>query len=144
MTQRGAVKSAMGNFLGRFTSRYMQWDGYWLFGFLPRSVGRVDWDLLGEPPWPVEPLGYAQALAITEFRDRIAAVDAADLVTDAWLTVQRQPATTVVEINGHRREADVVLLTARVRCANGRAFSRTAEIAVAPHDPSIELRSAHA
>ena len=48
MTSRRVIPGVLHNFLGTFTSRYSDFDGYWVFGFLIESMDRVRIDLLSE------------------------------------------------------------------------------------------------
>jgi hypothetical protein len=44
---RRIIKSVLHNFLGTYTSRYSDFNGYWLFGFLVGDISQVAVDLLG-------------------------------------------------------------------------------------------------
>ena len=46
MAKRRAIRGVLGNFLGTFTSRYSDYDGYWLFGFLVADLKDLRIDLL--------------------------------------------------------------------------------------------------
>ena len=46
MTTRKAIKSVLDNFLGTYISRYSDYDGYWLFGFLVKESPHLKINLL--------------------------------------------------------------------------------------------------
>jgi hypothetical protein len=48
MKPRRIIKGVLHNFLGTYTSRYSDYDGYWLFGMLVRDVEELSIDLLPE------------------------------------------------------------------------------------------------
>jgi hypothetical protein len=45
MASLRAIKCALHNFLGTYSSRYSEYSGYWLFGFLVNDLTRIDFDL---------------------------------------------------------------------------------------------------
>lgn len=47
-TQR-AIRGVLGNFLGTYTSRYSEHDGYWLFGLVVAELGELEVNLLADP-----------------------------------------------------------------------------------------------
>ena len=48
MTSRRVIPGVLHNFLGTFTSRYSDFNGYWIFGFLVEKMDSVRIDLLAE------------------------------------------------------------------------------------------------
>ena len=43
---RRIIKGVLHNFIGTYTSRYSDYDGYWLFGMVVRDVAELRIDLL--------------------------------------------------------------------------------------------------
>ena len=48
MASRSVIKSVLWNFLGTYMSRYSDYDGYWLFGFLIEDMGELEINILGQ------------------------------------------------------------------------------------------------
>jgi hypothetical protein len=62
MASRKLMKSVLRGFLGTYTSRYTELDGYWLFGLLVESLEVMTIDLLN----PVVPTATPAAVAATK------------------------------------------------------------------------------
>ena len=66
MASRRVIKGVLGNFLGTYVSRYSDYDGYWLFGFLVGDLGELRINLLGQsvsdPDTPITTLSHGRIL----------------------------------------------------------------------------------
>jgi hypothetical protein len=72
MAKRKVVKSVLRNFLGTYMSRYSDYRGYWLFGFLVSDLLESEFDLLDRGAGDSEtPLAIAERLAATRFEDEL-------------------------------------------------------------------------
>ena len=73
MATRRAIKGVLHNFLGRFTGRSSEYDGYWLLGVLAGDLGGASNRPLAVsiPSVPSEPLIVATELARARFREQM-------------------------------------------------------------------------
>ena len=73
MKPRRIIKGVLHNFLGTYTSRYSDYDGYWLFGMLVRDVEELSIDLLCPSIDAASPLSAVAAiqLAAQKFREQM-------------------------------------------------------------------------
>jgi len=134
-------------FLGTYVSRYSDWDGFWLFGFLVSELRVMEIDLLGAggDVAPADtPEAAARALATSKFRDQLAKVGLpAGRVEAASLTLERlAPATGLAD--GVARAGFQLRFRAATTTDTGRVFEAEQIVFVAPHDPRVERRSARA
>src|SRR5688572_18734716 len=102
MATRRAIRGVLGNFLGTYTSRYSDYGGYWLFGFLVADLGELRIDLLAPPPGESDaPLGVAARSAAAKFADQLRHAGLArSQVREAWLTIRKLPGPAVGAVNG--------------------------------------------
>ena len=142
MPTRRVIKSVLHNFLGTLTSRYSDWHGYWLYGFVVSDLERVDHDLLmdGAGATDDKPMAHLRSLATRRFQEQLSKTGLDPIrVRQASLTLERLPGS--VEINyrgiGYRMRFVVKAITDL-----GKAYECEDTIAVAPHDPYQEFRSA--
>ncbi len=71
MATRRIIKGVLGNFLGTYVSRYSDYDGYLLFGFLVGDFAELRINLLGQSVAdPDSPLGVAVLTAVAKFEDQ--------------------------------------------------------------------------
>ncbi len=85
MATRRTMRGVLGNFLGTYTSRYSDFDGYWLFGFLVSDLGEFRIDLLAPNPGePNTPLAVAVQLAAAKFDDQMRWSAPRKLVQGIW------------------------------------------------------------
>ncbi len=141
--RRRNIRGVLGGLLGRYTSRYSDFDGYWLFGMLVSNLDHLVIDLLqaDETP-PRHPLALAEALARSVFRDQMA---------KAGLPLSRAAAASIelkrssTPSGGHAGDYVVpgfdVTFIARVVSDLGTVYQHTTTIFVAPHDPRREMRA---
>jgi hypothetical protein len=145
MARRRTLKAILANFLGHFTSRYADHDGYWIFGLVVTDLRATTIDLLGVGGEDAEtrPLGAVIRLARAAFHDQLAKgrLDVSR-VREARLDISRHevPATGLVGnfiVDGYS-----LVLSARAVSDLGVVYARRVTIFVAPHDPRLERRSA--
>jgi hypothetical protein len=143
---RRIIKGVLHNFLGTYTSRYSDFNGYWLFGLLVEDLGRIGVDLLdasGErkaTPW-----AYAEWLASQKFAEQIGKAH----LPKAWfrearLDITRSADTRLGLVNARGCSGYDVRFLTHVVTDLGRTYDSTASIFVAPHDPKVESRSGRA
>jgi len=135
------MKSILEGFLGSFTSRYSDIDGYWLHGLIGYGSVNLDIDLMVRPPDERTTEAAAQRLAVGRFNEQLAKVGLdASRVAEARLTA-RARAEIVQGWHGHERgEGRIVEFVATAVMDNGHRYERTRTVFVAPHDPKIESR----
>jgi hypothetical protein len=146
MATRRAIKGVLDNFLGTFTSRYSDYHGYWLFGFLVADAGSLNIDLL---PVSVQPGGgpvtAAGDLAVRKFNDQLAKHGLAKPhLRAAAVAIERLPLTVDGQVNGHEVVGYQVRVFASATTDRGRQYQSERLLFVAPHNPSIESRSTRA
>src|SRR5690349_5434411 len=143
MTSRHVIPGVLHNFLGTFTSRYSDFDGYWLFGLLVESMKPVKIDLLTESVEdPVStPLGFACQLAAQKFSEQIAKASLPrEWFREAYLDISRSERSRLGVVNGQTTSGYDVRFQAHAITDLGKVYDCTSSIFVAPHDPGIELR----
>ena len=74
MSSRRIIKGVLHNFLVTFTSRYSDFEGYWVFGFLVADMDTVAINLLDASTESADdkPLTFAKRLAVQRFAEQIA------------------------------------------------------------------------
>lgn len=145
MTTQHALKGVLDNFLGTYTSRYTEADGYWLFGKLVTEVSHLSIDLLKRAEVPSDGSASAEAsrLAVRKFDEQLrkAKFERGD-VLEASLNIERSAESGIGFINQYATNGYKVTFFAKAKAANGKIFESSVEHFVAPHDPQRELRSA--
>jgi hypothetical protein len=146
MPGRRSINGVLCGFLGTYTSRYSDFDGYWVFGFLVAEVVDVKFNLLGDGTMSVaSPLAFAEALAKARFSEQMGkAALPFDWLAEASLEIARSTAPTRGLINGVVGPGFDVTFVARVVSDLGTVYRRTASAFVAPHDPLREQQSRRA
>jgi hypothetical protein len=147
MTSRRVIPGALNNFLGTFTSRYSDFEGYWVFGFLVESMDTMRIDLLGDAMEGVDspPSGFARRLAAQKFGEQITKAGLSrEWFRDAYLDISKSPESKLGFVNGRSSSGYELRFHAHVVTDLGRAYERRTSIFVAPHDPRIEMRSGRA
>ena len=147
MARRKAIKNALQGFLGTYISRYSDYDGYLLFGFLVADSQRLTIDLLTDQHLspPDTPQAVAVVLAQTKFREQVAKVGVPfEYICEATLDLVKQPSLRR-GFDGKRERAGYdVSIKARAKMDTGKIYERGIFAFIAPHDASIEFRSARA
>jgi hypothetical protein len=135
---RRVLQGALEGFLGTYASRYSDFDGYWLFGFLVSDYPLLEIDLLDASECVSRtPEGRACALARARFFQQVErAALSSNVVKAAVLVIQREQPVT---IDG-RAGFDVQLVVTAVSDW-GRVFRSERRLFAAPHDRALESRS---
>lgn len=143
MHRRRKIHSVLHNFLGTYTSRYSDHQGYWLFGFIVTEVDELQFDLLNRNARVRRSavLDVAEQLAATKFIEQLEKA----VIPIQWIREARLVISTSRSRNGiiNRHLKSGVELHVRVSAVSdlGIQYESTVFLFVAPHDPSVELRS---
>ena len=133
------MRGVLGDFLGAYTSRRSEHEGYWLFGFLVAELTELRVDLLAPPTG--DPRGareIAIAMATRKFAEQLrkAGLDRSQ-IREASLSITRGTEATGT-INGHLVRGYRVQFRATGVMSGGQSHHRDQVVFVAPHDPAIE------
>ena len=144
-TQR-TIRGVLGNFLGTYTSRYADYDGYWLFGYLIVDFDELRIDLMKatseEARSPVE---VAIHSAVTKFEDQVRKAGLVrSQIREAQLAIRKLAGSVVGSVNGHRCTGCNVSFSALAVMEANRRVERETIVFVAPHNAEVELRSGRA
>ena len=161
MPTRNHLNGVLGGFLGTYTSRYSDFDGYWLFGFLLGSAEPLELDLLGTTePWAspepgfrptngttmqsgIQALGVACKVARVKLAEQLAKHGLPlSIVREARLSIEREAERFECPTGWPSRSGFDVRFRATLVADSGRRFERETVVFVAPHDPRLESRSA--
>lgn len=132
------------NYLETLSSRYSDYDGFWVFGLLFHNLGAIKIDLDSQssllPGDPV--LVWFEAESRRKFAEQIAK----DRIPIEYVRAARLVCEVVSKpfsgsIGGSPTEGATCRLTVSVTSDLGAEYSRKKEFFVAPHDPSREHRS---
>ena len=143
MTRR-AIKGVLHNFLRTYTSRYSDYDGYWLFGLVAAQLGDVRVDLCADPPAGrvLTPLAALTEFARRKFREQL---DKAGVprryIGEAELRVTRSDASTHGPVNGRWSDGHDFTFTVRAVSDRRTTFQDQVTVFVALHDATLESRS---
>lgn len=150
MSVRRVIRSVLWNFLGAYTSRYSDFDGYWLFGFLVGTDEPREFDLLASQVVTSRPEETAAFLAQVKFADQLrkAGISTAEIRT-ARIGMTRSPdrvrrrISTIRPSPPHELERDCYTVTCRaeVTLQDETVFAVERAVFVAPHDPLVECRN---
>lgn len=146
MATRRAIRGVLGNFLGTYTSRYSDYDGYWLFGFLVAGLGELRIDLLSPSADELDSLlGLVVRSAGAKFADQVQKAGLVrSQIREAWLTVRKLPEPAAGSVNGVPCAGHEVSFKAEALMEDGRRYEREQLVFIAPHNAEVELRSARA
>ncbi|HSI62782.1 MAG TPA: hypothetical protein VLE43_06675, partial [Candidatus Saccharimonadia bacterium] len=138
MPRRRLINGVLRGFLGTFTSRYSDYEGYWLFGFLVDAPGVIVVDLLSadDDLAPSTPVASTRAIAIRKFRDQVEKSRIpAHWIASACLELHI-PKQLVAASSGSARKPTIELKVAtRIKSDLGRIYMREAYLEASPHDP---------
>ncbi len=143
MANRKVIRGVLGNFLGTYTSRYTDYEGYWLFGFIVADLSEWQINLLA----PIDkslrpPYDAAAQIAISRFQDQVHKAGLVfTLIKDAQLAIRRLAGSSNCCVNGRPRIGHDLKFSVTTTLDNGRVYEHEMTITVAPHDPTIEGRS---
>jgi hypothetical protein len=150
MPPRKILRSVLWNFLGAYMSRYTDYEGYWLFGFLVPKPNCLEIDLLAAHPQPTTTEETAAHWAEVKFADQLnkasiekSRIHSARLRITHSAQMIRSQVYRVIPWPAHdiEREGYTVSLLAEARLDAGQHFAVEREMFVAPHDPAFEIRS---
>jgi hypothetical protein len=135
-----ALRGALGNFLGTFTSRYSEFEGYWLFGFLVADFDYFEIELTETShDVPATPLAKATHLARFAFDDQLRKAKLLpDQVSAAKVVFVRHPDQVEGWVNIHRKKGFNVTVRVEARSNREEYFAKKVVLFVTPHDPLAE------
>jgi hypothetical protein len=145
MATRRAIQGVLHNFLGTYTSRYTDLNGYWLFGFLVAALQEMRFDLIGKQDAGQisAPEDVARWVARTKFREQMeksrvpmSSIKAADLIIRRGVEKKRG------FVNGLACDGCDLVFDVQATTSRDVALSCGRSVFVAPHDPRVERRSA--
>jgi hypothetical protein len=143
MPSSRVLRAVLHNTLGTYLSRYSDYDGYWLFGFLVPRLVDLKIDLLRRNEHADMMQDRAAERAVTAFREQLAkARFPLDRIRSADLSLRREPTLVDLDIDGAPAKGWSLVATARAETMSGLRFERQSEVRVAAHDPAVERRSA--
>lgn len=147
MTRRRIIKGLLHNLLGTLASRNSDFDGYWVFGFLVGDMDRERIDLLATRVECTDsaPTAFIKRLAAQKFAEQISKAGLPSTwIREARIELTKSPVARSGIVNGRQCSGHDVRLQAHAVSDLGRTYAATLGIFVAPHDPSVESRSARA
>jgi hypothetical protein len=144
MAIRRVLRAVTKNFLGTFTSRYTDRHGYWLFGFLPDEPLNID--LQGDRSRRGDdPCEDARMSAMKAFLDQLNKAKFPEArLRDARLSISTSRTPVERMVGGYRRTGREMTFAIVVTPDRGQEYRAICTKFVAPHDSSIERRSARA
>jgi hypothetical protein len=138
------IKGVLHNFLGTYTSRSSDYDGYWLFGMLGDDIDELNVDLLNPPVAGMQsPLVMAAIkIAAEKFREQMEKAGlSVSCAQEARLAITVLPELRQGAVNGHVKTGHDVRFVATARLNSGKKCGCEMTIFIAPHDRRVELRS---
>jgi hypothetical protein len=141
---RKAIKGVLHNFLETYTSRYSDYDGYWLFGVLIEELEQFNINLLDTGCGTTEsaPMTAAVQLAATKFQEQMGKAGLSmSCIREARLAATKSSNLRNGYVNGHRSTGFDISFIARAVSHGGKSYECRKSVFVAPHDPDVELRS---
>jgi len=135
MATRRIIKGVLGNFLGTYVSRYSDYDGYLLFGFLVGDFAELRINLLGQcVADPDSPIGVAILTAVAKFEDQRAKAHlASSRIREALLTIRQLPGTVLGTIDGCSCEGFKISFLAEATMDDGKHYERERVEFIAPY-----------
>jgi hypothetical protein len=130
--------------LGTLTSRYSDFDGYWVLGLIVEDLSEMAVDLLADASSDSEhaPLAKFIRLARDRFREQVGKQRIpGSFVRSAVLEIRKPASRTDGCVNGHVTAGYEIAFSARVESDLGRNYVATKSVFVARHDASVEGRS---
>lgn len=147
MTRRRHITAVLHNFLGTYTSRYSDYGGYWIFGMVVRDGQHLEIDLLDSAYDATEtsPVAVTMQIARRTFTEQLGKARLrTGWIREARLIITRSTSTRNDVVDGHMRTGYDVSFAATAVSDLGRTYESARSVFVAPHDPSVERRSARA
>lgn len=143
MPRRCEIPSVVHNFLGTYTSRYSDYRGYWLFGFIVEEMKDLQFDLLNglDQPDDTTPIVVAGQLAAMRFLEQMEKAKVPiQWVREARLVVSKSHERIGV-VNQKPKSGLELRFSVSVVTDLGRQYVSSDFLFVAQHDPSLERRS---
>jgi hypothetical protein len=140
------IQGILCNFLGTYTSRYSDYEGWWLFGFLANEIKQLKIDLLNQLPiFEHNQLAFAVELAKRKFceqmeKNRIPI----SWIHEAHLEIVKLPQSKSGFVNGRASSGNDFRFAVQATTDCGKTYKTEVTIFVAPHNPQIESRSTRA
>jgi len=131
-------------FFGTYTSRYSDFDGYWLFGFL-WDLERLTIDLLNKESVLAEPTPMSVAILIArqKFPEQMAKASLPiSALREACVEIVRLSEPAMGPVNGRTCAGRRFRFRVRALPEKGKGYESSKTIFVAPHNPEIAGRSA--
>jgi hypothetical protein len=144
MKTRRQIPGVLHNLLETFTSRYSDYDGYWLFGQLLLEAETLSIDLRDEEKNSASSAVAAAACreAYTKFEDQMKKADMPiECIASAILTMTKAKTEKVGVVNHQPSSGYEVSFAVEAISDQGKKYRAEKTVFVAPHDPSIESRS---
>ncbi len=138
---RGRLTATLDNFMGTYFSRYSDWLGYWLFGFLVADLREAEIDLLDVDHRAGTPWARARWLAATLFAEQAVKNGLRAPVVQASLRLRRDGPRRDFECWAGRRNGWWIEAASVARLECGTEVRRESGLFVAPHDPRLESAS---
>lgn len=135
MPTRRIIKGVLGNFLGTYVSRYSDYNGRLLFGFLVGNLDDVRINLLGQEVHnPDSPMGAAILSAIARFDEQRqrAGLDGAR-IHEAWLTIKQLPGPVLGAIHETPCLGFNVEFTVEAVMDDSKRYQRNRVVFIAPN-----------
>jgi len=147
MARRRNIKGVLHNFLGTYTSRYSDFDGYWLFGFLVEVIRELRIDLIEVRAECNEttPIATAERLGVTKFSEQMEKAGLpTSCIREAHLKITKSPELIDGFVNGWLSSGYQVKFVVEAVTDLGKTYESTMSLFVAPHNPKVERRSGRA
>jgi hypothetical protein len=139
------MKSVLHNFLESYTSRYSDYHGFWIFGFVVGTMQQSTVDLIdtrSDLAAGTAPETLAVELAINKFREQMAKARLPlSAIREARLEIRKLPENRNGFVNGTECSGWDVLFKVEAAIDSGETYYREKSIFVAPHDARREHRS---
>jgi hypothetical protein len=137
-----AIKGGPHSFLGAFTSRHTDIDGYWAFGILIDSLYELRVSLIEGESTKTAVLQSTISRAQDLFADQVRKYHVpSHHVLDAHFLSRRSGAQVNGLINGHSVRGQIFLATATATMRGSKYYRCRQELFVAPNNPTIEMQS---
>jgi hypothetical protein len=138
------ITGVLHNFLGTYTSRYSDYEGYWMFGWLVGEIEELRIDLLSLNEGSTEktPIETAKLIAAQKFKEQVEKVGGTlDCIREAYLDLKKLPGIENGMVNGRVCAGNTIRFEARAVSDHGKAYESEMTLFVASHNPQVELRS---
>jgi len=144
MPSRRVMRGVLNNFLSTYMSRYSTFDGYWVFGFIVNHLDKLEIDILSPSiPEKQDARGTAKLLVATKFMEQIRKSGlGSSCVISASVVLSKSSVMRSCIVEDSDRTGFDVTFEACAYIDLGKRYDRSDTVFVAPHDPTLERRSA--